>query len=85
QAQPSAPAQGAFDPFAFSALAVLTRGGRAALEARVAEIGAAEHLIALAAAQHLGIDRSLTDIGQLRAAIVAATEVRLKERRAAAS
>lgn len=86
-AQADSPAQGSatFDPFAFSALAVLTRGGRAALEARVAEIGAAEHLIALAAAQHLGIDRTLTDIGQLRAAIVAATEARLKERRAAAS
>lgn len=81
-----APAQSTtFDPFAFSALATLTRGGRPALEAKVGEITAAEHLIALAAAQHLGIDRSLTDVTLLRAAIVAATEARLKERRAAAS
>lgn len=80
------PAQStAFDPFAFSALATLTRGGKNALEAKLREITAAEHLIALAAAQHLGIDRSLADVVTLRTAIVAATEARLRERRAAAS
>ena len=77
-------AAAAFDPFAFSDLAVLTRGGRVALEARLAEIHQPEHLIALAVAQHLGIDRGLSDAAALRAAIAAATERRLAERRAAA-
>lgn len=74
-----------FDPFSFSALAVLTKSGRTTLEAKIAEIHKVEHLIALATAQHLSIDRSLADIDQLRIAIIVATEARLKERRAAAS
>lgn len=74
-----------FDPFAFSALATLTRNGKAGLVAALTEIGTVEHLHALAAAQHLSLDRAETDIGKLRGAIVVATEARLKERRAAAS
>ncbi len=74
-----------FDPFAFSALALLTKKGKAGLADALATISAAEHLHALAAAQHLAVDRSEMDVAALRAAIVAATEARLKERRAAAS
>jgi hypothetical protein len=75
----------AFDPFAFSALATLTKKGAAALSARLAEIGSAGDLHALAAAQHLSIDTGVTDLQTLRAAILAATQARLAERRAAAS
>jgi hypothetical protein len=75
----------AFDPFVFSALAVLTKQGRPALVERLASITAATDLQALAKAQHLGVDHTLTDAGALRAAIAAATEARLAERRAAAS
>jgi hypothetical protein len=75
----------AFDPFAFSALAILTRKGKAGLATVLAEINTAEHLHALAAAQHLTVDRAETDLTKLRDAIITATEARLKERRAAAS
>ena len=74
-----------FDPFAFSALAVLTKQGAQALAQRLATIGTADSLRALANAQHLGIGAEITDAAALRAAIVAATEARLAERRAAAS
>ncbi|MEQ1649367.1 MAG: hypothetical protein ABL898_12330 [Hyphomicrobiaceae bacterium] len=74
-----------FDPFAFSALATLTRKGKAGLVAALTDVTTAEQLHALAAAQHLSIDRNLSDTPQVRDAIVAATEARLKERRAAAS
>ncbi len=81
-APPSAPA---FDPFAFSALAVLTKKGRAALATQLAAIDTADHLHAIAAAQHLTVDAALKDLAPLREALVAATEARLAERRAAAS
>jgi hypothetical protein len=80
------PAQApAFDPFAFSALAVLTKKGAVALTEKLAEISSATDLHALAAAQHLSVDGAVTDLGKLRAAILAAAEARLAERRAAAS
>jgi hypothetical protein len=74
-----------FDPFAFSALAVLTKKGRAALAEQFGKIDAADHLHAIAAAQHLTVDAGLKDLAQLREALVKATEARLAERRAAAS
>lgn len=74
-----------FDPFAFSALAVLTKHGAQSLAQRLATIDRADNLRALANAQHLGIGAEITDAAALRTAIVAATEARLAERRAAAS
>ncbi len=74
-----------FDPFVFSALAVLTKHGRSALVERLSAIPAAADLQALAKAQHLAVDHNQSDVDQLRAAIATATEARLAERRAAAS
>lgn len=73
-----------FDPFAFSAVAILTKKGKDALAAEFAKIATAEHLRALANAQHLAIDQALGDVVALRDALVTATERRLAERRAAA-
>ena len=85
---PAKPAEiptAAFDPFVFSALALLTKNGATALSAKLSEISAGEHLHALAKAQHLSVDAAISDVGVLRTAILAATEKRLAERRAAAS
>jgi hypothetical protein len=76
---------GAFDPFAFSVVALLTRQGRSAVEAKLAVISAPGDLRALADAQHLAVDQSVIDAQQLRAAIVAGAERRIAERIAAAS
>jgi hypothetical protein len=75
----------AFDPYAFSAMVTLAKQGRDGLAKRLGEIKTAEHLKKFADAQHLGIDRSLTKIDDLRKAILAATEQRLADRKAAAS
>ena len=75
----------AFDPFVFSALAVLTKQGAPALADKLDSIAAAADLHALAKAQHLAVDAALTELPALRAAILAATQQRLAERRAAAS
>lgn len=75
----------AFDPFAFSVVAVLKRGGPATLLERLAEIGEADHLRRLADAQHLALEPATGDLDALRRAIVAGAEARLAERRAAAS
>jgi hypothetical protein len=85
EAAPAVSATPAFDPFAFSALALLTKKGAAALSARLAEMTSAADLHALASAQHLSVDAGITDVAVLRTAILAATEARLAERRAAAS
>ncbi len=82
--EPAASATAAFDPFAFSAVAVLTRKGKQALAAELAKIEPAADLKALAAAQHLAIDLAIEDPAALRDAIVTATERRIAERRAAA-
>jgi hypothetical protein len=74
-----------FDPFAFSAVALLSKKGKAALAAELDKIGAAAHLHKLAAAQHLAVDPSLQDVAALRAAVIAGAERRIAERRAAAS
>ena len=85
--EPQAPAATVanFDPFVFSALAVLTKQGAAALAKRLSEIDSVEHLCALAKAQHLAVDAAITEPEALRAAMVEATQARLAERRAAAS
>lgn len=75
----------AFDPYAFSAMVVLAKQGRDGLAKRLAEIRSADHLRKLAEAQHLGIDKQVTKLDELRKAILAATEQRLADRRAAAS
>jgi hypothetical protein len=84
---PAAPAtpQAAFDPFAFSAVALLTRKGKPALAAALDQIERAEDLRSLAQAQHLALDPAMTDVVAIRAAIVAGTERRIAERKAAAS
>lgn len=75
----------AFDPFTFSAVAILTKKGAAELATKLASIASAEHLQALAKAQHLGVATGISDVVALRTAIIAAAEARLAERRAAAS
>lgn len=75
----------AFDPFAFSAVVVLKRQGPDALLARLEAIQSAADLLRLADAQHIGIDRSITDPHKLRLAILSGAEQRLADRRAAAS
>jgi hypothetical protein len=74
-----------FDPYGFSAVALLTRKGKAALAAELDKIDSAEHLRQIATAQHLAIDPGLADVAGIRAALVAATERRIAERKAAAS
>ncbi len=74
-----------FDPYAFSAMVILAKQGREGLAKRLAEIKSVEHLNKLADAQHLGFDRSLTKIDDIRKALLASAEQRLADRRAAAS
>jgi hypothetical protein len=80
-----APATAAFDAFAFSAVAVLTKKGKTALLALLGTIASVDHLRKFAEAQHLALDPAVTEAAELRAAIVAATERRIAERKAAAS
>jgi hypothetical protein len=74
-----------FDPFAFSAVAVLTRKGKPALVAALEGIVSVAQLHQLANAQHLAVDAAVDDPVALRAAILAGTERRIAERKAAAS
>jgi hypothetical protein len=80
--EPQAPA---FDPFAFSAVALMARNGREALIARLGTIEEAAHLRQLAEAQHIAVDAGLTDPAELRLALVRGVERRIASRRAAAS
>lgn len=75
----------AFDPYAFSAIAVFTKQGAAGLSVELGKIAGAADLQALAAAQHLGVDPAMTDVAALRAAIVSGVERRIADRKAAAS
>ncbi|MBA4173287.1 MAG: hypothetical protein C0511_11735 [Hyphomicrobium sp.] len=85
-AQPQAVEQStAFDPYAFSAVVVLTKTGKDGLLKRLSAIDRAEHLKKLADAQHLAIDRTLDSPDALRHAIIKAAEQRIADRRAAAS
>lgn len=77
----------AFNPYAFSAMAVLLNEGRAALEARLAEASTREHIVQLAEAQSVRLDPRLlsakkTSIAALRTAFVEAVEKRVAHRRA---
>lgn len=74
-----------FDPFAFSVVVILAKAGRDGLMKRLADIKTAENLKALIDAQHLAVDRTLKKPDELRKAIVAASEQRLADRKAAAS
>ena len=82
---PTVSAAAAFDPFAFSVVAMLAKKGRLVLEAKLSEIKAVEQLRGIADAQHLGIDAGVTDAAALRSAIVTGAERRMAERKAAAS
>lgn len=84
-APPAPPAAPAFDPYAFSAMVVLAKTGRDGLLKRLADIKSVEHLRALAEAQHLAVDAGIKKADDLRKAIVAGTEQRLADRKAAAS
>jgi hypothetical protein len=81
----TAPAAAAFDPYAFSAMVLLAKTGKDGLLKRLAEIKSADNLKALAEAQHLAINAALKKPEELRKAIIAATEQRLADRKAAAS
>lgn len=74
-----------FDPFAFSPIVVLVKTGKDGLMKRLLDIKSVEHLKAFAEAQHLAVAPSVKKIDELRKAIVAATEQRLADRKAAAS
>jgi hypothetical protein len=82
---PPALAEPAFDPHAFSLIVVMTRQGPDGLKARLEAIDNAEHLRALARAQHVAIDTALDQPAALRTAIIAGTAQRIADRRAAAS
>lgn len=80
--QPAAAA--AFDPFAVNVIVVLrTAGKQAALDALNA-VGDADNLKLLAREQQLSVDTGLASPAELSAAIVAAAERRVANRRAAA-
>ena len=80
EAAPSAP----FDPFAINVIVVLRTAGKdAALEA-LNNIADAENLRLLAREQRLSVDTELATAHDLSAAIVAAAERRIANRRAAA-
>jgi hypothetical protein len=76
---------GAFDPYAFSAIVVLSKTGKDGLLKRLADIKSVENLRSFAEAQHLAVDRTLKRADDLRKAIATATEQRLADRKAAAS
>lgn len=84
-ASPAQPAAAPFDPFAFSPIVVLVKTGKDGLMKRLLDIKSVEHLKAFADAQHLAVAPSIKKIDELRKAIVAATEQRLADRKAAAS
>jgi hypothetical protein len=75
----------AFDPFAFSVVAVLTKKGKPTLVAELEKIDTLDHLRRIADAQHLALDPDLRSIADIRAAIVSGAERRIAERKAAAS
>lgn len=74
-----------FDPFAFTAVVVLKRQGADALKKRLDEIAEPAHLRQLADKQHLGVPADAADAATLRAAILKAAQLRIDDRRAAAS
>lgn len=81
---PSAATTTDFDPFAFSAIVVLTKEGRDGLTGKLAGI-TAENLKALAKAQHIALPGGDLSADDLRAAIVEGALQRIANRKAAAS
>ena len=81
----AAPGPAAFDPFTPNVIVVLRTAGHARALAALGAISAPEHLLLLAREQQLGIDPDLATPDQIRAAIIAAAERRIANRRAAAS
>lgn len=84
---PSPPASPAFDPYAFSAMAILLNEGRPVLEALLGRLTERSQILRLAEAQSVVLDPALAGdtaagIETLRAAFVAAVERRLAHRRA---
>lgn len=82
-AAPAAPAP-AFDPFAPNVIVVLRTSGRAAALAALAAIADADNLRLLAREQRLSIGDDVRTTAEIGAAIVAAAERRIANRRAAA-
>ncbi|MFN3867761.1 MAG: hypothetical protein ACK4MF_01700 [Hyphomicrobiaceae bacterium] len=83
--EPQTATEPAFDPFAFSAVVVLSRQGRSGLMKRLADIDDITHLKQFAEAQHIAVDSTLTDRDALCEAILRGAEQRIADRRAAAS
>jgi hypothetical protein len=86
---PEPEAAAPFDPYAFAVEAMLIKHGREALAARLADIAAPGDLRALAKAQRINLDASVSgntaaSPEALRAAIIAGAERRIADRRAAA-
>ena len=79
-----------FNPYGFSAMAVLLNEGRAALEARLASAITLEHFMQLADAQSVRIAPEIlsakpVDLSKLRAAFIDAVQQRIAHRRAVSS
>lgn len=83
--QPSSGASAA-DPYAFGLVPVFKREGAKGLSAKLATIGSADHLRAMAKAQQIVLPRELrfgpADAATLRTAILEAVEKRVADRRA---
>jgi hypothetical protein len=76
-----------FNPFAYSAMAVLLNEGRRALEARLALVTSREQIVQLAEAQSVRLDPAAlagkkTSLKALRGAFIDAVEKRIAHRRA---
>lgn len=84
-ASPAGHAAGAFDPFAFSVVVVVTKEGRAGLMQRLEQISAIEDLRALAKAQHVALPEEAASLDEIRSAIADGALQRIANRRAAAS
>jgi hypothetical protein len=84
-AAPTEPAVAAFDPHAFSLIVEWRKGGAIGLADKLATLGSADQLRAMAQAQHVSLGDTAEDRTALIAAIVAGTERRVAHMKAAAS
>lgn len=82
---PPKPIVKSFDPYAFGAVVILERHGPDVLLTHLDGIDDVGHLRQLAEAQHLSVDPAITQVPDLRSAILRGAEERIAERRAAAS
>ena len=85
KAPPPKPVVKSFDPYAFGAVVILERHGPDVLLTHLDGIDDVLHLRQLAEAQHLSVDPAITQVPDLRSAILRGAEERIAERRAAAS